>query len=292
MSERRAQLLLVITVVIWGWSFVASKILLAHVSPAELVGLRLLLGFPLLLGLARAARVRLVVARADLPRLLLASLVLAGHFLLQLTGLRTTTATSAVWLIAVTPLLIALLARVLLGERLGRLAGVGLTAATAGVVLLVTRGELARFSFRGALGDWLVLASALSWAVYTTMLRDLSRRYHPLLITTVAFGPPLLVALALMVPAARWSVYLALPPLALASLAFLAIFATAVAHWFWQAGVSRIGAARAGLFLYLEPVSTTALAVPLLGEPFGVSTALGGLLVLAGVYLGSFSRRG
>ncbi len=58
-----------------------------------------------------------------------------------------------------------------------------------------------------------------------------------------------------------------------------------LAHWLWQLGVARIGAARAGLFLYLEPLATTALAVPYLGEPFGWSTGLGGLLVLLGVSL-------
>ncbi|MCP4544717.1 MAG: EamA family transporter, partial [Chloroflexi bacterium] len=58
----------------------------------------------------------------------------------------------------------------------------------------------------------------------------------------------------------------------------------AVAHWFWQEGVAKLGAAKAGIFLYLEPLSTTALAVPLLGEHFGFFTAAGGLLVLAGVF--------
>ncbi|MBM3820115.1 MAG: hypothetical protein FJW14_14020 [Acidimicrobiia bacterium] len=51
-------------------------------------------------------------------------------------------------------------------------------------------------------------------------------------------------------------------------------------------GIAAVGAARAGLYLYLEPLATVALAVPLLGEPFGVFTALGGGSVLAGVYLG------
>jgi drug/metabolite transporter (DMT)-like permease len=54
--------------------------------------------------------------------------------------------------------------------------------------------------------------------------------------------------------------------------------------------VARLGAARAGLYLYLEPLSTLALAVPLLGEPFGPFIALGGGLVLAGVYLGQRGR--
>ncbi len=57
-----------------------------------------------------------------------------------------------------------------------------------------------------------------------------------------------------------------------------------LAQWFWQLGVARLGAARAGIFVYLEPLATTALAVPLLGETFGVATAVGGALLLLGVW--------
>ena len=54
---------------------------------------------------------------------------------------------------------------------------------------------------------------------------------------------------------------------------------------------ARLGATRAGLFLYLEPISTVALAVPMLGEPLRLSTLAGGALVLAGVWLGQRERR-
>ena len=64
-----------------------------------------------------------------------------------------------------------------------------------------------------------------------------------------------------------------------------------MAHWFWQIGVSKVGAARAGVFLYLEPLATTALAVPYLGEPFGMATLIGGGLVLCGVWIAQ-SRSG
>jgi drug/metabolite transporter (DMT)-like permease len=63
-----------------------------------------------------------------------------------------------------------------------------------------------------------------------------------------------------------------------------------LAHWFWQEGVARLGAARAGVFLYLEPLATTGLAVPYLGESFGLFTAVGGAMVLAGVYLAERKR--
>jgi drug/metabolite transporter (DMT)-like permease len=67
-------------------------------------------------------------------------------------------------------------------------------------------------------------------------------------------------------------------------LLFLAIPGT-LAQWLWQIGVARLGASRAGLFLYIEPLATTVLAVPLLGESFTAFTAIGGSLVILGVWV-------
>lgn len=83
----------------------------------------------------------------------------------------------------------------------------------------------------------------------------------------------------------------ALSPRGVAALLYLAIAGLAVGNWFWQVGVARLGATRAGMYLYLEPLATLALAVPLLGEPFNAVTAIGGGLVLAGVYVGQRDRQ-
>ena len=77
-----------------------------------------------------------------------------------------------------------------------------------------------------------------------------------------------------------------LSPRGLLALLYLAVPGFALGQWFWHEGIARLGAARAGLYLFLEPLATLALAVPLLGEPFGPFIALGGAMVLAGVYLG------
>jgi len=84
---------------------------------------------------------------------------------------------------------------------------------------------------------------------------------------------------------------LALSPRAIWAVLYLAIPGTALAHWFWQEGVAALGGARSGLYLYLEPLATVALAVPLLGEPFGPFIALGGALVVTGVWLGQREAR-
>lgn len=286
-----ARVLLLCAVVIWGWTFVATKILVAELGPIEVFALRLAIGLPFLGGVLLAARVPLVFTRADLGALLLGGAVLTLHFLVQIAGLVTTTATNGGWIICVSPLVLALLSFLFLRERIRWTGVAGIAVATLGILLLVSRGDIASLGWLRSTGDWLVLASAHTWAVYTVVTRDLARRRHPLAVT---FGI-LLVAAAfaavLFVAGADTARVRTLSLRGLAALLYLAIPGLALGQWFWQTGVARLGASRAALYLYLEPLATLALAVPLLGEPFGLTAALGGGLVLAGVYLGQRDRR-
>ena len=282
--------LLLAAVVIWGWTFVATKILVAELGPVEIFGLRLAIGLPFLAAILLRKRVPLRFARADARALLAGGGIFTLHFLVQIAGLETTTATNTGWIISVSPLALAVLSFVFLRERIGWGGVAGLAVATAGVLLLVSRGRLADLDWLRSTGDWLVLASAFTWALYTVATRDLVRRRHPLAVT---FGI-LLVAAAITAVLFALTADLArvrsLSPRGIAALLYLAIPGLALGQWFWQEGVARLGAARAGLYLYLEPLATLTLAVPLLGEPFGPFLALGGGLVLAGVALGQRER--
>ena len=285
------RVLLLTAVVIWGWTFVATKILLEEIGPLEIFALRLAIGLPFLAIVLFARRVPLRFAQGDVRPLVLGGAIFTTHFFVQVAGLDETTAINTGWIISVSPLALAVLSFVFLRERIGWHGVAGIAVATTGILLLVSRGRLTDLGWLRSTGDWLVLASAHTWAIYTVVTRDLVRRRHPLAVT---FGILLIAAVfTALVFAARGDVAAirALTPRGLMALLYLAIPGLALGQWFWQEGVSRLGATRAGLYLYLEPLSTLALAVPLLGEPFGPFIALGGALVLLGVYVGQRDRR-
>ena len=279
-----ARFLLLFTVVIWGWTFVATKIMLQYVTPTELLGLRMLIGLPILFVVILAKKVKFNFSGREHMNLLLGSAIITLHFLIQFTGLKYTSATNTGWLIAVTPLIMAVLSFLFLKERIGINEFIGIGLATVGVILLISKGHLGRIGWLESVGDWLVLGSAFTWAFYTVATRDLSRSKNPVAVTFGIMLPTGIVIIGYLLFAADWHKFLDLPMKAILALIYLGVFGTALGHWFWQEGVAKIGAARAGIFLYLEPVATTTLAVPYLGEEFGIATAVGGLLVLAGVY--------
>jgi drug/metabolite transporter (DMT)-like permease len=285
------RILLFAAVVIWGWTFVATKILVAEIGPVEIFALRLAIGLPFLGLVLLLKRVPLRFARADVRPLILGGAILTSHFLVQIAGIATTTATNTAWIIAVSPLALAVLSFLFLRERVGWNGVAGIGVATLGLVLLVSRGHLGELGWLKNTGDWLVLVSAHTWALYTVATRDLSRRRDPLAVTFALLGLAGVFTGILFATTANLASIRALSPRAIAALLYLGIPGLALGQWFWQEGVARLGAARAGLYLYLEPLATLALAVPLLGEPFGPFVALGGGLVLAGVYVGQRDRR-
>jgi len=284
------RVLLLSAVIIWGWTFVATKILVAELGPVEIFGLRLGIGVPFLGLILLVKRVRLRFTRADAGPLLAGGAVLTLHFLIQIAGLETTTATNTGWIIAVSPLALAVLSVAFLHERLGWTGILGIAVSTTGILLLVSRGHVTDLGWLESTGDWLVLASAHTWAIYTVVTRNVARRRDPLATTFVVLLIACVLTAALFVASADMASIRALSPRAVVATLYLAIPGLALGQWFWQEGVARLGAARAGVYLYLEPLATIGLAVPLLGEPFGPFIALGGGLVLAGVYVGQRGR--
>lgn len=285
------RILLLAAVVIWGWTFVATKILVAEIGPVEIFALRLALGVPFLGVVLAVKRVRLTFTRADARAILLGGGILTLHFLVQIRGLESTTATNTGWIVSASPLALAVLSYLILREHIGRRGVAGIAVATLGILLLVSRGRLADLGWLSSTGDWLVLLSAHTWAFYTVATRDLSRRRSPLAVTFVVLLVASVVTGILFVLRGDVAAVRALSPRGIVAALYLAIPGLALGQWFWQEGVASLGASRAGLYLYLEPIATLLLAVPLLGEPFGPFIGLGGGLVLFGVWLGQEGRR-
>jgi len=279
------RLLMFATVCFWGWSFVATKICLNYMTPLEVIGLRYLLGLPVLAGVIISRKMSLRINRRDLFPIIGASIVITIHFLIQITGMKYTSATNTGWLISVTPLVMMVLSALFLKERVTGKMIAGVAVASFGILLLVSQGDLLSLSWLRSVGDWLVLASAHTWAVYTVLTRNVSRKYNPLLVSFLVLSFSAIILVGTMAATSDWSKFIHLPLEPTIAILFLGIVCLGLAFWFWQIGVTRLGAARAGVFLYIEPLATTALAVPYLGERFGLMTAVGGLLVLGGVYL-------
>jgi drug/metabolite transporter (DMT)-like permease len=277
-----------LAVVFWGVSFVATKAVVREISPATLIFSRAGLGTLLLLSLLALRRQPVWPPRDALGPLAAMGFVgVAFHQLLQAYALTMTSAASTGWLIGLIPLWSAILSAALLRERMGAMKVAGLLVGFAGAALVVTRGESAARLLRlpSTRGDLLVLASTLNWAFYTVLGHATIRRLGPTRATAGAMLLGWLMLLPVFLATSGWGEYARLSATGWLALLFLGVACSGLGYLFWYGALERIEASRVAALLYAEPLVTLAAAVLLLGEPFGPTTAVGGLLVLGGVVL-------
>lgn len=278
----------ILAVVVWGASFVLTKIALQYVQPVTVVWLRFLMGV-MILGVAMLLRKQYT----PLPQrewLYFAGIGFIGitfHQWLQSTGLVTSQATTTAWIVATTPVFMALLGWLFLKEslNLAQIAGVGL--AGFGVLMVVTRGSLGLLAGGqlGTIGDLLVLISSPNWAVFSILSRRGLKQYPAtfMMFWVMLFG--WLFLSVLFVLQKGWQDFANLPPSGWAAIMGLGIFASGLAYIFWYDALQTLSAAQTGAFVYLEPFVTALVAAFLLDERLTIPVLVGGSVILFGVWL-------
>jgi drug/metabolite transporter (DMT)-like permease len=282
----RADLVLVAVNLVYATAFVATRLTLGDVPPALLALARCVLGGALLLPLTlRGAH---SIGSRDHVRLVWMGVLGFGvAFALTHWGLLKTTAANAALLIVIEPVAIIAMSPALLGERLRRREAVGSAVAIVGTVIVVLNGipGLTEDVVPRWRGDVLLVLSGLAYAAYSLIGRSVLRRHPATCVTglSISWGAVALAPLA----ALEWSA--GMRPTwtgpALLGIAYLAVVITAFGYLAWNWCLQRVPAPRAAIFLNVQPVAGTLLGVVLLDDPFTLFTALGGVLVVAGLSL-------
>ena len=275
-------------VIVWGASFVATKVALQYVVPTALVWLRFGMGV-LILGLAVFLN-----KQFSLPRgrdwgyfALLGFLGITFHQWLQSTGLQTAQATTTAWIITSTPIFIALLGILVLRERLTWYQATGIVLASLGVLLIVSRGDLsslAKGQF-GTPGDFLVLISAPNWAVFSTLSRPGLKKHSATLMMFYVMSFGWLFTTILFVLSPEVQQISNIPLDGWIAITFLGIFCSGIAYIFWYDALKVLPVAQTGAFLYLEPIITVIVAAVVIRETILLATLVGGIIILVGVWL-------
>ncbi len=275
-------------VVVWGASFIATKMAVAEVSPVTVVWLRFAMGVAVLGGVVAARRQLAVPSRSDLGYFaLLGFLGIAFHQWLQSNGLVTSQASTTAWIVASTPVFMALLGWAILRERVRVATVAGIALAAAGVVLVVSRGDLSAIAAGrfGAPGDLLILASAPNWAVFSVLSRKGLQRHPSAVMMFWVMTLGWLMTSALWVAGPGPADVARLSAQGWGAVLFLGIACSGLAYVFWYDALRDLPASQVGAFLYIEPLIAVAVAAALLGEPIVLATLLGGLAILAGVWM-------
>lgn len=270
-------------ILVWGATFISTKVLLRDFAPVEILFFRFLLGYAAL-WLACPRLLRIADRRQEA---LFACAGLCGvtlYFLLENIALTYTFASNVGVIVAVSPFFAGLLSFWLLrAERPALHFFLGFAAAMSGIGLISFSGST---QLRlNPLGDILAVLAGLSWAGYSILTRKLMAFGHnSLLVTRRCF----FYGLLFMLPCLPFmEFHLGLErlqnPVNSANLLFLGLGASALCFVAWTFAIQRLGAVKCCVYIYLVPVVTVVTAVLVLHERITGLAALGAALTLLGL---------
>ncbi len=269
------------TVLVWGMSFVSSKTILnAGVPPMTMVCLRFLLTSAILGPTMRVVEPRAKLGLRQVPLLVLSGLAgVTIYFFFESRGIRLTNASHASLIIGTIPVFTVVAESVLFRTRIRWVAAAGIALSVAGVFLLV-RGSIAGGTVAG---DLFMFGACMSWVAYNMLSRDLHKGMSDLAITAwqAIFGTAFLVIFALL----EYRQWVPLSPLVIANLVFLAVLSSAVSNFLYVYALSRLGPVVVTSFLNLIPAVSAVAGTLILGEVLGLWQIVGGVVIVAGVFL-------
>ena len=275
-------------VVVWGGSFIATKIAVGQISPTTVVWLRFALGIPLIL-FAVIIRKQFAFPKGNewWYFALLGFLGISFHQWLQSNGLQTAQATTTAWIISTSPAFIAILGWMVLKEKLNLVQSLGIVLAMIGVLAVVSKGDFSSIAAGnfGTYGDFLILISSVNWAVFSILSRH-GLKNHPS--TRMTFWVMTLGWLFTSVTFIAGRNYTELAQLDYRSwmaMIYLGVFTTGLAYIAWFDALSQLPAAQTGAFLFIEPLTSMAVASVVLNEKITLVSVLGGVVILFGIWM-------
>ena len=277
-------LIAILTVGIWGLTFISTKVLIEHgLSPQEIFLLRFLMAY---LGIWFISPRKLFADNWKDELWLLWGGVTGGsfYFFTENTALEITLATNVAFIVCTAPLLTTIFS-LLIYKKEKATAGLvgGSLLALVGVALVVYNGHfILKIS---PLGDFLTLLAAFSWAFYSLIMKKMSGRYRTTFITRKIFFYGILTILpAFILHPWQFSLSGLWQPAVWMNLLFLGVLASLVCFVVWNIILKQLGTVRASNYIYLNPLFTLIGSTVLLDEQFTVMSLMGAMLILGGVY--------
>lgn len=270
-----------IATLFWSSAFVGIRVGLEEFSPMTLALLRFLVASIFLFIYIKVRKIKLFLDYKDIPIHLLCGL--SGVFFYNVAlnnGEMTVTGPTASMIISFMPVTTAIISYIFLKEKITLIGWIGVIIGFSGIFLITLASkEGINFDY----GAFLILISALSASIYTTLQKYLVKKYGAVRSVTYAiwFGT---------IPFLFWSNELVVKLSQVSTSAiytgiYLGIFPAAIAYILWSTSLKTLSATKTATFLYLNPVFTIIISYFWIKELPNVTDILGGFIVLSGVVI-------
>lgn len=274
-----------ITIVIWGTTFISTKILLVDFTPIEILFFRFLLGL-LVLIIVYPKRLKLKGRKQELTFAAAGLCGICLYYLLENIALTYTMASNVGVIISIAPFFTAVLSHIFMKteEKLKAQFFVGFFVAMVGICLISFNGRELELN---PIGDILAVVAALVWSVYSLLTRKISSYGYNTVQTTrriftygIVFMLPFLFVFNF-----NLDIQNVVKPEYALNLIYLGIGASALCFVTWNYAVKLLGAVKTSVYIYMVPVITVATSVIVLKEKITWVSAIGTILTLIGLFL-------
>ena len=290
-SRGFGHLLGIFTVVVWGTTYISTKVLLTGFHPTEILLIRFIMGFCILFCL----HPHLLKPQGIKREILFALAGLSGitvYYLLENIALMYTQASNVGVIICIAPFFTAFISRIVWGKKapLRLLFFLGFIVAMIGISMISFTGERVAFSLKG---DLLALLASVVWSFYSIITKVLSDYEYPVIQITRRF---FFYAIIFMIPALVFLPFhpdltLLGQPKFLLNILFLGVVASAICFISWNVSVMILDAVTTSIYIYLTPVVTVITAMIILGERLQATEWVGVGLTMAGLLLSEIRVR-
>ena len=285
-----AYIMLVVSSVIFGFSFLFTKETLAHTDIFQLLGIRFLIASVVMTIIVLTGLVKINLTKKKLKGILLLTLFQPIiYFICETYGVKLTSSSESGMMIALIPIFVALFSKLLLKERLYPLQWVSIFASAAGVVLIVGANgfNIGSGSFAGFM---LLLGAVIAAGLYSPLSRKLSAHSTPFEITLVMMWVGAAVFNAAGITRAGVSGTLntyftgAFKPGALPGVLYLGILSSIIAFFCINYAVSKIKTSRTASFANLTTVISILAGVFIRKEQIHVLQIVGIAIILLSIW--------
>jgi len=273
-----------IAIFIWSIAFIGNKVLLQYLSPIDIMIFRFALAYLLML---------IIFPKSLLPKalkdelffFLIGFLGIFVYFLLENFALKYTQATNVGLYMGTIPIFTALVAHFLISdEKFSLNLLIGFIIAGIGIAMILLEGKDIDFRL---LGDSLALLAAITFAIYSAILKTAPRGYHYITITRKSFFYALVLMLiyTTFIDKSIPNTTALSQPIVSINIFFLGLLASGLAFLLWNYAIKHIGSIASSNYIYLVPLITAICGVLILDEKLTPTMIFAGVLILVGLYI-------
>lgn len=274
-----------LTIAIWGTTFISTKILLVDFQPVEILFFRFVMGFLVLLAVS-PRRLKTADYKQELTFVFAGLCGICLYYLLENIALTFTMASNVGVIISVAPFFTAILVHLFMKseEKLHVQFFTGFIVAMVGIIIISFNGSKLQLN---PMGDLLAVVAAFVWACYSVLIRKISSFGYPVILSTrktffygIMFMIPALFFFDFQPDFSRFSNIAHL-----FHILYLGLGASALCFVTWNFAVKELGAVKTSVYIYMVPVITVVTSVLILHEPLTLLAGIGTVLTLAGLFL-------